>query len=880
MIRSRVRARGGMVSAITYLPFTASFNDNTSGWSSTYDFIFGTGGTPASGQIKLASGAATDVYFNPKGNNSGPNGNYKINKEIQSYVDSVFNTTNHVYTSDSLELTATIEGVIGPKLITRSPSSNVTNSHVIPLASTASLYVGQVVGFGKTDGFTNLRISRTFALNGTLQAGASSTITISDRSGAFTVPITVVAGGGDTNATVIAALVAAINADATLGAAGVDAYVFPAVPQCLMISFPKKSVSDPQLFGYSGQGSLDWVNATPSYSGGAAGWELRNQNNIDYIFITKITAGVSIEVSQAVTLTTSSVITFNPSLIYMLPAENASTTLSMSDTSQLSVGQCFNMGYNDSELRRINSITPNVSIVGENGFYAKTGFIVQFMPFFKAYASAASTGTVVTIGAGVPAGVEAGHQFFNYYSSTETHEPCRVISKTATTVTLDAARTVASGATLVFMPPVNSAQIWSKFRSRPKSGPFQSVAVEWDVTPETAESHAYWCALWGFHDDTDPIYDASKPSGGYEIDIIDPFNFQNNQSTNNIRFAASTTEPSSTLYTAPNTDLSQGVMRGNNLGIKRRKYGLIWEEHAIYFYVDGVLMFARRWKLHERSRMQWAMNLAIGSINNSFIGNSFFPLDWSTFPQKFKLHSFKVLEKVGSGAFTPASLGTDLKVWLDASDASTITHSSNSVSQWSSKSPATIHAYQSGAAKPTTNIRSVNGVNYLDFDGVNNWMDVSGAKTFLNSSDFDMYVVACVDDLAGSKHIIGGRDIATSDVRFGIRSAYASGEVEALCNPTYTTSDLVVTEDNGAHVFGAFRDGAVINVMYDGVLGPNAVAADVNMNVVSIGNSGTGTSFFNGGIAAVIVTAKQTNAVRNQILQYMRVKYGISYTAM
>lgn len=65
-----------------------------------------------------------------------------------------------------------------------------------------------------------------------------------------------------------------------------------------------------------------------------------------------------------------------------------------------------------------------------------------------------------------------------------------------------------------------------------------------------------------------------------------------------------------------------------------------------------------------------------------------------------------------AGSWTPLTLGSSLTAWFDASDTSTITSSSNAVSQWSDKSGKGYHATQDTAAsKPTK------GTDYLSFDG-------------------------------------------------------------------------------------------------------------------------------------------------------------------
>lgn len=60
--------------------------------------------------------------------------------------------------------------------------------------------------------------------------------------------------------------------------------------------------------------------------------------------------------------------------------------------------------------------------------------------------------------------------------------------------------------------------------------------------------------------------------------------------------------------------------------------------------------------------------------------------------------------------WTPAKLGADLALWLDADDASTITLNGSTVSQWDDKSGNGRHATQATAAnQPTYNLTEFNG---------------------------------------------------------------------------------------------------------------------------------------------------------------------------
>jgi hypothetical protein len=67
--------------------------------------------------------------------------------------------------------------------------------------------------------------------------------------------------------------------------------------------------------------------------------------------------------------------------------------------------------------------------------------------------------------------------------------------------------------------------------------------------------------------------------------------------------------------------------------------------------------------------------------------------------------------------FSPLDLSPDL--WLDASDATTITSSGSpaTVSQWNNKGTLSNFTQATGANQPTTGASTVNGLNVFDFDG-------------------------------------------------------------------------------------------------------------------------------------------------------------------
>jgi len=92
--------------------------------------------------------------------------------------------------------------------------------------------------------------------------------------------------------------------------------------------------------------------------------------------------------------------------------------------------------------------------------------------------------------------------------------------------------------------------------------------------------------------------------------------------------------------------------------------------------------------------------------------------------------------------FLPTRISGGAALWLDASDTSTITESSGSVSQWNDKSGNSYNFPQgTGSAQPTTNATTQNGKNVLDFDGSDSLVGPSGLYS-IPSGDNTMFVVS------------------------------------------------------------------------------------------------------------------------------------------
>jgi len=637
-------------------------------YETLYDFVFGTDVTPTSGQIKIGSISDLERYFEEYAKFNGANLISVINDEVQRYAR-FSDTASFVFGANDLKLTANLKNnVIEPKLITRSPSANVTYSRTIPLADTSGLVVGQVAGFGPTVGPGNMHTTYSLAVRGTIASGDTATVTFTDANAAFgPVVVTLTAGGADTPDTFADAFVTAINSDASLSAANVKAYRATGCTGAFIITAPRNSASASSEFGSAGKTSLRWLSVVPTKTGTITEFAVRTR--MFATFITSIDPGVSVTLSHPVTLTTSQPVTFSPVQFVIQKTDSYnSATVPVTETSGLSVGQLCFLGYQDNNLRRITSINPGVSVTLNANVWLSAGALWAFYPAFSTTANAASSGSTVTMAA-VPAGVEVGHQFVVYYAADKLGFPIYVTGKTATSVTLDTAITVTNGATLFFLPPISSGQFWTRRTFCPKRDDSEILAFELTATAPAQSALGGWPAFWTFVNAKDPNVLSAESQGVPEIDFMDTFGWWNNDTFMDVRSGQTTT--TSTPYSVTTT--------GNNIGLAKRKFQGIWSKSVCWYYTDDVPKVARTGAWGKKYGSQVGVNLACGATSVANNSQGLFPIDFSQFPMPFTIERLRILRaKVTSTetrdkhlvlcntalpsgvTFSRASTGTDL----------------------------------------------------------------------------------------------------------------------------------------------------------------------------------------------------------------------------
>ncbi|MDA9120257.1 hypothetical protein N9J83_09005, partial [Opitutales bacterium] len=174
----------------------------------------------------------------------------------------------------------------------------------------------------------------------------------------------------------------------------------------------------------------------------------------------------------------------------------------------------------------------------------------------------------------------------------------------------------------------------------------------------------------------------------------------------------------------------------------------------------------------------------------------------------------------------PLPSDLNLSLWLDASDASTITETNGSVSQWADKSGNGNHAVQENEArKPTFGSITLDGKTVINFDGSSDFLDSPNlsisqpytfaivAKTNNNSTGRDFLF-----DQSGSG---GGRSIIAMDF---------NGKIQLWANSWGNTN------------FSTPFDFFVLSAVF------NSSDSSLSLNGNNVANLNPGTSSLNGGV--------------------------------
>ncbi len=239
------------------------------------------------------------------------------------------------------------------------------------------------------------------------------------------------------------------------------------------------------------------------------------------------------------------------------------------------------------------------------------------------------------------------------------------------------------------------------------------------------------------------------------------------------------------------------------------------------------------------------------------------------------------IESAGPPPFVPTNIA-GLQLWLDAADTATITQAANLVSQWNDKSGNANHATQgTGVNQPTTNVRTINGRNVLDFDSSNDFLNLT---TGLNSSSGQtFFVVFSNDTVTAARPLIGSNDTVAGPV---IRTSTANlfGLVRPNVAVLLNGSPAIATTTN--YIGAANYSTSGIDLYINGVsYGTSASSTTFTNGSTWIGGSGavgpTPFNYHDGVIGEVIVySGNLSNANKNLVGNYLSSKWGITWTGI
>jgi hypothetical protein len=209
---------------------------------------------------------------------------------------------------------------------------------------------------------------------------------------------------------------------------------------------------------------------------------------------------------------------------------------------------------------------------------------------------------------------------------------------------------------------------------------------------------------------------------------------------------------------------------------------------------------------------------------------------------------------------------SNMLLWLDASDESTVIHNSKFVEMWVDKSGNNNNASQANSQnKPRTSISSISNLNSIDFDGNSDFMNIS---TF--SGTLSAFLVLKVDVASGTRRILsqGAHIGATGD---GFMFRIEDRKFRALGIPTSGNSIinnmvLLVSMDCSTKLY--------VNGEFIGSKNILDITAPEIMNISSY-NNGKG-EFFDGSIGEMIFLQTTFDAhIRQKYEGYLAHKWGL-----
>ena len=238
------------------------------------------------------------------------------------------------------------------------------------------------------------------------------------------------------------------------------------------------------------------------------------------------------------------------------------------------------------------------------------------------------------------------------------------------------------------------------------------------------------------------------------------------------------------------------------------------------------------------------------------------------------------------GSWTPADI--DTAAWFDAADTGTITESAGSVSIWGDKSGNAVNVIQSTISnQPSIGNRLINGLNSIEFDGVNSFLDIDNSSigNVINGTDKDFIVFAvCKSDLINKTSYICNINVdnstADSSVRIGLN---ATGKFWSVYRDSNSLTDIVPllgSQTTNVSLISCGNDGSNLNNILNGGSisnsNPNPLGSFSGADRLTLGQGFSNSERWDGLLGELVIINNYTSLeIRQKMEGYLAWKWGL-----
>jgi len=228
-----------------------------------------------------------------------------------------------------------------------------------------------------------------------------------------------------------------------------------------------------------------------------------------------------------------------------------------------------------------------------------------------------------------------------------------------------------------------------------------------------------------------------------------------------------------------------------------------------------------------------------------------------------------------SSAFTPNSIA-GLQLWLDASDAATITASGGFIDSWSNKGSLGGSVTATTTQRPATGTRTVNSKNALDFDGSNDEMVLPAGMMGLGSGANTILVTFQSDNLGDATQELVALFNAGSGLRYEVGFTATAIQVQNRSTSSAVTT-LADARSTNTKTIGFRRTGTTIDPILNGAFGAAGTNAENFTGTTGkIGTANSPINRFNGALCEILSYNSYLDNTNIGLLQsYEAAKWGI-----